>query len=371
MTHASVPYLRHRYRDSAHETAETTVTPRPALRRWTNGRPYVAGKEVTAAVTPPGAPTIEEEAALRAVLYASIFDYPLSAEELRRTLTCPCASVADLRALIAGSPFLRSRVECVDDWYVPAGGRDLVAERRERRARSLALLAAHRSTLDLLRAVPFTRLVAISGSLAHLNADGDADLDLFIVTRHSRVWSVTLLLVLIAKMLGRRRMVCVNYVIADSRLVLEQSDLYTASQVLHLRPIFGLDTYRRFLAANPFVSRWFPNAASEPAAPLPLPRPSRWCALKPVLEALLWLPSGLIERACRAVYGWHLRRKVATWQSPDQVRMDPDCLKLHTNSHRAAVLERYEQLVAAAMPPTPAARPRSGAWPGSSSARAG
>ena len=55
------------------------------------------------------------------------------------------------------------------------------------------------------------------------------------------------------------------------------------------------------------------------------------------------------ERAARAIYRWHLNRRAASWQSRDQVRLEPECLKLHTSSHRAAALQRYEAAVAQAL----------------------
>jgi hypothetical protein len=55
------------------------------------------------------------------------------------------------------------------------------------------------------------------------------------------------------------------------------------------------------------------------------------------------------ERAARALYGWHLNRRAATWQSRDQVRLDAECLKLHTCSHRAAALARYDAAVTEAL----------------------
>ena len=44
-----------------------------------------------------------------------------------------------------------------------------------------------------------------------------------------------------------------------------------------------------------------------------------------------------------------MNRRAATWQSRDQVRLEPECLKLHTSSHRALALARYESAVAAAL----------------------
>jgi hypothetical protein len=304
-------------------------------------------------------------AVLRAVLYASVFDFPLTAEELRRTLSRQSASVRDLRQLIRRSAFLGRRVCQIGGWFVPAGRADLVLRRRQRDASSRALLTDNRRTLEAICALPFTRLVAISGSLAHLNADRDADIDLFVITRGSRVWMVTLMLVLLTKVLRRRRIVCANFVMADSHMVLDQRDLYTASQVLHLRPLVGTPLHEEFQRANPFVRQWFPNAESQPPGDWPLPSPVRWPWLKPALEAALWLPSGAIEAACRRVYGWYLKRATASCRSPEQVRLERSRLKLHTNSHRRAVLDRYERLVAEALA-TPAARPRSDACSDSS-----
>ena len=51
-----------------------------------------------------------------------------------------------------------------------------------------------------------------------------------------RVWSVTVAVVLVAKLLGLRKSVCANFVIADSRLTLDQQDLFTASQIIHASP---------------------------------------------------------------------------------------------------------------------------------------
>jgi hypothetical protein len=305
---------------------------------------YAGGKRISPSVTSRATSTAAEVAILRAVLYASIFDFPLSLEELRRTLSCPI-ELDELRRIMDHSLFLRSRVEHRNGWFVPAGRADLIDRRLARDAQSRHFLNAHRGLLDVACALPFTRLIAISGSLAHLNADADADLDLFVITRGPHVWTVTLLLVLAAKLLRRRNVVCANFVLADSHLSLEQHDLYTASQVIHLRPVIGAEGYAAFVDANPFVRRWYPNADTQAPAHFPLPAAGWLRRLKRPLEVLLSWPSGLIERACRRAYGWHLRRVGARWQSPDQVRLDRCCLKLHTNSHRAAVLDRFERLV--------------------------
>ena len=51
----------------------------------------------------------------------------------------------------------------------------------------------------------------------------------------------------------------------------------------------------------------------------------------------------MYERLCRLAYGRHLRRRAHTWRSRDQVRLEAECLKLHTSSHRREVMERFER----------------------------
>jgi hypothetical protein len=48
------------------------------------------------------------------------------------------------------------------------------------------------------------------------------------------------------------------------------------------------------------------------------------------------------------IYTSHLKRRAASWRSRDQVRLERECLKLHTSSHRREVMERFERAVEAA-----------------------
>jgi hypothetical protein len=219
-----------------------------------------------------------------------------------------------------------------------------MATRARREALSRELLARDRRALAFAGGMPYVRMVALSGSLAHLNAEGAADLDLFVITAPHRVWSVTLSLLVIAKLAGWRRRMCLNYVISEQALRVAPEDLFSANQIIHLRPLTGRATFARFVRANAFVGRYYPNFVAPAAL---ASRPPAW---KHAIEVLLSAGiAPLMERGARALYGWHLNRRAATWQSRDQVRLEPECLKLHTCSHRAAALARYESAVADAL----------------------
>ncbi|MBI3401877.1 MAG: hypothetical protein HY048_10695 [Acidobacteria bacterium] len=287
--------------------------------------------------------TPREIAIARSVIYASLFDYPLTLEQLHVSLIESEQSREEILAVFDGSERLQHILEYRDGFFFPAGRDDLLPERRRREARSLAFLERQRRLLQVICAIPFTRAVALSGSIAHMNLEASGDLDLFIITRGPRVWTVTLAAIVLTRILGRRRDLCFNFVLADSHLRLEPRDLFTANQVIHLKPLVGAEVLTTLRAENPFVARVYPNARVDgPPIGFAWTFP-RWLGrAKRALELVLGLPAPLVEAACRQAYKRHLRRRAATWRSPDQVRLQSDYLKLHTRSHRHAVTERFD-----------------------------
>ena len=288
----------------------------------------------------------QELAVLRSVTYAALFDYPLTLAQLHTSLIGVRADADAVAAWWRSSDLLQATIDYQDGLYFPSGRRDLLRTRARREALSRGLLDRDRRILSVVAGMPFVRMVALSGSLAHLNAEASADLDFFVITAPHRVWSVTLFLLVIARLFGWRRRLCLNYVISEEALRVDPGDLFSANQIIHLRPILGHRFFARFVNANPFVREIYPNFEIGHHAV----GPSGHLAIKRLLEGVFSIGfAQAAERLARAIYGWHLNRRAASWQSRDQVRLDPECLKLHTSSHRAAALERYDAAVADAL----------------------
>ena len=283
-----------------------------------------------------------ELAIVRSVIYASLFDYPLTLDQLHRSLIESTLTPRQIRHVVETSAAVRAVIEYRDGYFFPAGRTDLIAERARREQRSVGFLRANARALRFICALPFTRMVALSGSIAHLNLETGGDMDLFIVARGRRVWTITVAAILLTRLLGVRRVMCANFVMSDAHLGIEQQDLFTANQVLHLKPLFGPEVLEGLIAANPFVKRFYPNYSAEPPTALLMPQPRRLRGLKSLAELILTPVAPLVETLCRRAYASHLRRKSASWDSPEQVRLQADYLKLHTRSHRHTVLERFE-----------------------------
>jgi hypothetical protein len=285
---------------------------------------------------------LQELSVLRAVTYAALFDYPLTLRQLRDSLDIVADEDAIVRWWRTG-PLLKATVEYREGLFFPRGRGDLALTRARREAFSRQMLERDRRILSFVSAMPFVRMVALSGSLAHLNAEGVADLDLFVITSAKRVWSVTLTILIVGRLLGWRKRLCLNYVISEQRMAIEPADLFSANQIIHLRAIAGERTYKRFLDANPFVAARYPNFRYQ-ASDVIRKAGTGW------LERVLSLGvAPAAERLARKIYSRHLRRRSATWRSIDQVRLEPECLKLHTSSHRADTLARFEAAMTEAL----------------------
>lgn len=273
---------------------------------------------------------------LQSVVYAALFDYPLTVAQLRQALIGARADEATLLRWFHSSAYLQHSLEYVDGYFVPRGRRDLLQTRAQRESISHALLQELDAPLQLIVGMPFVRMVALSGSLAHLNADATADLDLFVITRPRRVWTTTVVTLAVARLFGWRKRLCLNYVISERALWVAPADLFSANQIVHLQPLIGAAAYARFLDANRFVTRFYPNFKPRHVA--------RQDDRVSWFELLLnYTVAPIAERVCRFVYRTHLRRQAHTWKSRDQVRLEDDCLKLHTQSHRHKVMERFER----------------------------
>lgn len=288
-----------------------------------------------------------ERAFLHSVVYASLFEYPVTLTQLREGLIGEAADEPTLARCYAASDLLQATVDYQAGHYFPRGRADLLDIRRRREALSQQLLDSHSNPLAMMTAMPFVRMVALSGSVAHLNADGEADLDVFVITTPGRVWSVTLSTLVIARVFGWRKRLCLNYVVSERSLMVGPADLFCANQIVHLRPVSGIDTYRAFLDSNRFVERFYPNF--RPREITPTGRGDACVAPSTSIRALElvldWTIAPLYERLCRFIYGRHLRRRAHTWRSHDQVRLEAECLKLHTSSHRREVMEKFERAI--------------------------
>lgn len=80
-------------------------------------------------------------------------------------------------------------------------------------------------------------------------ADQD-DIDLFLVTRKNRLWISYVLLVLYSKLIRKRHILCINYLVDEKNLCATRQDYYTAVQIIQMVPLLNHEFAQKFWPAT-------------------------------------------------------------------------------------------------------------------------
>src|SRR5688572_11743537 len=92
-------------------------------------------------MTPASCPRPSQERAfLQSVVYAALFDYPLTIAQLCEALIGEQADEAALRRWYDTSEYLQATVDCKDGYYFPRGRHHLIDARAQRERDSRDLL---------------------------------------------------------------------------------------------------------------------------------------------------------------------------------------------------------------------------------------
>ncbi len=198
---------------------------------------------------------------VRTLLYYEIFEHPLTAEELyylspRNSITR--GDVMVILERLSQSGTVRSR----DGFYWPGHNASSLADVRLKRSRlARRRLVIARVAAGLIKHFPFVRAIFISGDLSKGVANPKSDIDYVVVTEPGRLWICRSILVAFKKLflLNSKKYFCLNYYLDADHLSLDEHNYYTATEVAHLKPLFNTPLYLRYMNANGWIKRYFPN----------------------------------------------------------------------------------------------------------------
>jgi hypothetical protein len=286
-----------------------------------------------------------EAAILETVLYSDLFDYPLTHHELAHYLIRVKADAATIRDCLDAPRYLNGHLRQIDGYVAARKRESIVDRRRARQAPSARLWIRAGRFVRVLAALPFVRMVAVTGALAMDNSARGDDIDVLIVTASRRVWTARLFaiaLVYVGKLFGDT--LCPNYVISEDALAIEKRDLFTAHEFAQMTPLYGLAEYDRLRRANPWVYQYLPNAY----APLRQEPETRSGPIGRALKRLgEWLLGGgwgdALER-------WEMRRKQRKFNGlitpASNAILDRDHVKGHFKDYDAPVMRLYAERLA-------------------------
>ena len=233
---------------------------------------------------------------IKTLLYYDIFNYPLKGEEVFRFLGINSITENDVLASL-NTMADEGLVARQGEYYSMQYDHALVARRvrGNRAAKEYHAVAIARA--KLISRFPFVRAVMGSGSLSKEYMDESCDLDFFIITAPGRLWIARSLLVLYKRIFlnNSHKFFCVNYFIDAAHLEIEEQNLFTATELATVLPLYGAEYYQRLHDQNrKWVKTFLPNYQVRDTSTISRSHSS---VTKRIIEALInLLGPGLLER---------------------------------------------------------------------------
>ena len=195
---------------------------------------------------------------LKTILYFSIFNYPVTKEEIFEFSNS--ANDESLKREL-DSLIQEKVIYKIGDYYLKSNNPELVEKRLKGNAMAEAVMPKALKMANKISSFPYVRGVAISGGLSKGYFDEDGDVDYFIITSHKRLWIARTLLVLYKKvfLLNSKKYFCVNYFISEKHLTIAEKNKFTATELVTLLPTHGKSLFNSFFAENKWVKSYFPN----------------------------------------------------------------------------------------------------------------
>ena len=267
---------------------------------------------------------------LATLVYSDHFGFPLTLKEIHlRLVHVPVGTTLPAQAGVAFATTLAKmvsnhQIEQSGDYFYLPGRKSLIALRLKRATLSTPQLVNARLLAGRLSRRRGILAIYLTGSLAVMNSDKDADIDFMIITHPHRLWTTRLLLTLYTEILGLRRRpydqhssgkICLNlYLTPDSYLLpRSKQSLYTAYELIQAVPLYDpCDTHSPLLAANPWIKKYLPNAIQrfDPSRRTLLKRNSRLQAEKGPVATGRRVLMGTIEKICYHLQLLYMRPKL-------------------------------------------------------------
>ena len=113
--------------------------------------------------------------------------------------------------------------------------------------------------VSLISKFPFVKGVAISGSLSKGVIHEEGDLDYFIITKKDRLWMARVALVFFKKvfLFNSRKYFCVNYFVGEDNLAIPDENIFTATEIEYLIPVFNPGMFAEFNKANSWIKKYY------------------------------------------------------------------------------------------------------------------
>jgi hypothetical protein len=195
---------------------------------------------------------------LKYICYFDIFSHPLQKRELLRL----CATnEADLSAALKDLEAQGVLTTANDYYSIQENIQTLISDRKAKEKRAEKYFEKLPFYARLIRAFPFVKGIAISGSLSKNVMHDDGDIDYFIITDKGRLWICRTFLVVFKKifLLNSKKYFCVNYFVDEENLFIPDENIFTAFEIQYLLPVYNNELIGKFRTANNWSTKFINN----------------------------------------------------------------------------------------------------------------
>ncbi len=283
---------------------------------------------------------------LEAILYFEIFSYPLTLEEIVKLSNSKSASVKDIKAAV-NSLTQNNYLYKIENFYASQDRNEWVEQRKENNLRAVKYLEKAQQMSRLINKFPFVRAVFVSGSLSKDVMAKKGDIDYFIITKPGRLWVSRGLLILYKKLFlfNSHEYFCINYLVDEDHLEIEEKNRFTATEIITILPMLGQSYYHEFLAKNDWVKEYYPNYPKRSTVDIPLASQS---SIKGFIEKILngRLGEGLDRFFMKKFIGFWKRKfkDIDTNRYAIALKSKRNVSKHHPQDFQLKVMKTYKEI---------------------------
>ena len=304
-----------------------------------------------------------ESAIIKVILYFDIFDYPLNKREIYIYLNVFCTQdeVESTLLSLENSRILYQKATfyLLNDANISLGNNeklafDKVNLRKKRNQKATEYLQKAYEISKKIAKFPFIKMVSLSGSISKNSIDEGADIDYFIITAKNRLWIARFFLMLYKKigLLNTKKFFCINYIIDENTLMLQNQSFYIAMEAITIIPTAGYNVYDEFLEQNNWIKPFFPNfpkreinnTSDSLATNFPTESP-----LKTWFESLFKGKLGdfIEEKLMQRRHQKWKKRHPEKWNTEKGIDINKNTFKGHLTDHYERIMAKFEEKIKA------------------------
>ncbi|REJ82933.1 MAG: hypothetical protein DWQ44_02115 [Bacteroidetes bacterium] len=284
---------------------------------------------------------------IKTLLYFGLFHHPLQVDEIIEYSNLSQLNhekvQQSLKDLVS-----KGLVSQSGPWYYIQGDESIIKRRIEGEVLAKKLFSKAKFFSKIISRFPFVRGIYLSGSISKYYMDNKSDIDYFIITSSNRLWICRTMLIFFKKvfLLNSKKFFCLNYFITEDNLEIPDRNIFTATEIIHLIPIFNESLFQKFSECNCWIKEYYPELKKREER---LVIPQGGFFLTRITEKFLSGKAGdkLEDFFLRATTSWRRSkfRHFDEMRFNQRMRSDKNSSKHHPLGYQERVLEAFSQSI--------------------------